>query len=100
MRGGKTKGSLAGFTAFLMVGVPILVVCGLASGLLGAVAGAYLGYSSGLPKIPDLSAYRPKTVSTFYAEDEQVIGVFYTEKRFPVALDAIPRHVADAFLAA
>jgi len=100
MRGGKTKRSVAGFTAFLMVGVPILGAFGLGAGFLGAVIGGYFALSSDLPKIPDLRAYRPKTVSTFYAEGGEVIGVFYTEKRFPVTLDGIPRHVAEAFLAA
>ncbi|MEJ2716476.1 MAG: transglycosylase domain-containing protein [Deltaproteobacteria bacterium] len=83
-----------------MAGVPLLAACGLLSLLLGAALGAYLSFSADLPKIPDLTSYRPKTVSTFYAEDGTVIGIFYREKRFPIDLDDIPPHVVKAFLAA
>jgi penicillin-binding protein 1A len=62
--------------------------------------GSYLAFSADLPKIPDLKRYRPKTVSTFYAEDGTVIGVFYKEKRFPVPIESLPSHVVNAFLAA
>jgi penicillin-binding protein 1A len=68
--------------------------------MLGAGLGIYAAFSADLPKIPDLKAYRPKTVSTFYAEDGTVIGLFYKEKRFPVPLDSVPPHVINAFLAA
>lgn len=90
-------GALAGW---LGAGIPVLLICALAAGLLGAIAGGWLSFSQGLPKIPDLRAYRPKTVSTFYAEDGTVIGIFYREKRFPVLLDSMPAHVINAFLAA
>ena len=80
--------------------MPILGICALIAGLLGAVLGGYLSFSRGLPKIPDLRRYRPKTVSTFYAEDGTVIGIFYREKRFPIALSSIPPNVVNAFLAA
>jgi penicillin-binding protein 1A len=88
--------ALAWFTA----GIPVLLACALFSGLLGGAAGSYLVFSADLPKIPDLEAYRPKTVSTFYAEDGSVIGLFYKQKRFPLPLDSIPTKVRDAFLAA
>lgn len=101
---GKMKGMrrrpLKGLIAWVGAGVPILLICALGSGLLGGVIGGYLSYSEGLPKIPDLKRYRPKTVSTFYAEDGTVIGIFYHEKRFPIALDSLPPHVVNAFLAA
>jgi penicillin-binding protein 1A len=86
--------------AWLGAGVPILLFCALASGFAGAVLGGYISFSRGLPDIPDLRRYRPKTVSTFYAEDGTVIGIFYREKRFPIGLDTMPTHVVNAFLAA
>lgn len=91
---------LGGLTAWLVAGLPLLLGCALLSGVSGGVLGAYMTFSKDLPKIPDLRAYRPKTVSTFYAEDGTVIGMFYKEKRFPVPLEFIPQHVINAFLAA
>jgi penicillin-binding protein 1A len=84
----------------LGAGLPILLICASAAGLFGGVVGSYLAFSADLPKIPDLKRYRPKTVSTFYAEDGTIIGLFYKEKRFPIAIDSIPPHVVNAFLAA
>ena len=91
---------LSGIVAWIWVGIPVLVMVGLLSGILGSVLGVYLIFSKDLPNIPDLKAYRPKTVSTFYADDGSVIGVFYKEKRFPVPLASIPPNVTNAFLAA
>lgn len=89
-----------GLAVWLLAGVPLLFVCALVSGMVGVVTGAYLYFSADLPRIPDLRAYRPKTVSTFYAEDATVIGLFYREKRFPVPIERIPLHVVNSFLAA
>lgn len=91
---------LRALIAWLGAGIPILGICALAAGMLGTSIGGYLHYSKGLPDIPDLRRYRPKTVSTFYAEDGTVIGIFYREKRFPIPLNSIPPHVVNAFLAA
>ncbi|MGC8602703.1 MAG: penicillin-binding protein 1A [Desulfomonilaceae bacterium] len=86
--------------AWIGVGFPILIILGFICGIMGSALGVYLVFSDDLPKIPDLRAYRPKTVSTFYAEDGSVIGLFYKEKRFPIPLNSIPPHVINAFLAA
>ncbi len=90
----------SGVMAWLWVGLPMLLVFGLIFGIMGSALGVYLTFSGDLPKIPDLRAYRPKTVSTFYAEDGSIIGLFYKEKRFPIPLTSIPPHVINAFLAA
>ncbi|MGC8660296.1 MAG: penicillin-binding protein 1A [Desulfomonilaceae bacterium] len=98
--GKKYLGRVSGFIAWVSVGLPMLLLFGLIAGMAGSALGVYLIYSKDLPKIPDLRAYRPKTVSTFYAEDGSVIGLFYKEKRFPIPLSSIPPHVINAFLAA
>ncbi|MGO8819639.1 MAG: transglycosylase domain-containing protein, partial [Desulfomonilaceae bacterium] len=90
----------SGLIAWIWVGLPMLLVVGLIFGIMGSALGVYLVFSGDLPKIPDLRAYRPKTVSTFYAEDGSVIGLFYKEKRFPIPLTSIPPNVINAFLAA
>lgn len=93
-------GSQGAFLAYLLAGVPLLSASAVLFGALGFALGAYLFFSRDLPLIPDLRAYRPKTVSTFYAEDGAVIGLFYREKRFPIPLDRIPTTLVNAFLAA
>jgi len=91
---------LGSLIAWIGVGLPILVLCGLIAGALGVALGSYFTYSADLPKIPDLRSYKPKTVSTFYADDGTVIGLFYREKRFPLPLGSMPQDVVNAFLAA
>ncbi len=76
----------------LLVQIPVF--------LAGVSLATYLVYSQNLGEIPSLVSYEPKTVSTFYADDGTVIGVFYKEKRVVVDLDQIPPHVVNAFLAA
>ncbi|MBI5571492.1 MAG: PBP1A family penicillin-binding protein [Desulfomonile tiedjei] len=96
----RQRGRALPVLGWMIAGLPILLAVGLGFGILGGMLGAYLHFSADLPDIPDLRAYRPKTVSTFYAEDGTVIGVFYREKRFPVSIDPLPPHVVYAFLAA
>ena len=93
-------GFLIRFLSWITAGFPILLLIAVLCGVFGAGLGTYLVFSAELPKIPDLRGYRPKTVSTFYAEDGTVIGLFYKEKRFPVKLDSLPPRVTNAFLAA
>ena len=92
--------SIGGILSYVGIGVPLLLGCALLWWTIGLSIGAYLAFSADLPKIPDLKAYHPRTVSTFFAEDGTVIGVFYREKRFPVSLDCLPPHVINAFVAA
>ncbi|MDQ1239280.1 MAG: penicillin-binding protein, partial [Thermodesulfobacteriota bacterium] len=91
---------LRSLLAWIGLGLPVLMVCAAVSGSLGITAGLYVAFSQDLPSIPDLRAYRPKTVSTFYADDGSVIGLFYKEKRFPISIASVPPHVVNAFLAA
>jgi penicillin-binding protein 1A len=92
--------SISGVLSWIGVGLPVLAGCALLWGTAGLLVGAYLAFTADLPKIPDLKVYHPKTVSTFYAEDSTVIGLFFREKRFPVSLDSLPPHVINAFIAA
>ncbi|MFH1116366.1 MAG: PBP1A family penicillin-binding protein [Pseudomonadota bacterium] len=87
---------------FLRVGVSVLMLIGLApvSFLAGGVIGAITRCSDELPEIPQPADYRPKTVTTFYADGGTIIGVFYKQKRFVVDLDRVPFHASHAFIAA
>jgi len=79
---------------------PLILVLEVPVFLAGAALGTYLIISKDLPEIPALASYQPRTVSTFFADDGTVIGVFWKEKRFVVELSQIPPHVVNAFLAA
>lgn len=94
---GKSMGRFL-FTALFLI--PLIAVLEVPVFLSGAAAGTYLVFSRNLPVIPNLESYEPRTVSTFYADDGTVIGVFYKQKRFVVDLSQIPPHVIKAFLAA
>jgi len=85
------------FTIFFLI--PLVVVLEIPVFLAGSALGTYIVFSRNLPEIPELASYQPKTVSTFYADDGTVIGIFYKQKRFVVDLAQIPPHVINAFLA-
>ncbi|MBI5572720.1 MAG: PBP1A family penicillin-binding protein [Desulfomonile tiedjei] len=80
--------------------IPLAIIIEIPVFMAGATLGAYLVFSRDLPVIPKLTEYQPKTVSTFFADDGTVIGVFFEQKRFVVDLDQIPPHVINAFLGA
>ena len=52
------------------------------------------------PQSRYLKSYRPKTVSTFYAEDGTTMGRLFKENRFPFPSESTPPHVINVFLAA
>ncbi|MFZ5864692.1 MAG: penicillin-binding protein 1A [Thermodesulfobacteriota bacterium] len=80
-------------------GSPPLLAAAVLGVLLVGFAIAYFSSASGLPESVDRKSYQPKTASVFYAGDGSVLGMFYNERRFPVTLDAVPKHVQDAFVA-
>jgi len=84
--------------AFVLL--PLLLLIEIPVFLAGAALGTYVVFSRDLPEIPDVNSYQPRTVSTFYADDGTVIGIFYRQRRFVVDLVQIPPHVVKAFLAA
>lgn len=65
--------------------------------------GAALGYAiftlQDIPQVAYLETYRPNATSKVYSEDGEVIGEFFLEKRTPVRLQEIPKHLRDAFIA-
>ncbi len=86
------------FTLFFLV--PLMILVQIPVFLAGVGLATYLVFSKDLPEVPVLMSYQPKTVSTFFADDGTVIGVFSKEKRFVVDTDQIPPHVVNAFVAA
>ena len=76
----------------------IVLVAGVAGAL--AVMGFFFYLVEDLPKIASLADYRPSTVTTVYADDEQKIAEFYKERRLVIPLEAIPPMLVEAFIAA
>ena len=68
--------------------------------LSGFLWGTYTYFSQNLPSVSALKNYRPKTVTTFYADDGTVIAEIFTEKRKVVPINKIPRRLVEAFVAA
>jgi penicillin-binding protein 1A len=82
--------------------VAVLTAGTLALVLVGGAAALYLihGYSVGLPDYRQLAHYQPPTVTRVHAGDGRLLGEFAHEKRVFVPVEAIPKPVIQAFLAA
>lgn len=79
----------------------LLGLLGLFLGLAG-VAGLFLYYTRGesLPTIDRVSDYHPKVVTRVLAQDGQLIGELFEERRTVVPRERVPRLVMNAFIAA
>ncbi len=73
-----------------------LMVAAAAVGLF--IAFSY--YGEGLPDFRQLADYDPPTMTRVHAGDGRIVTEFATEKRVYVPIDAIPKRVINAFLAA
>jgi penicillin-binding protein 1A len=82
--------------------VAVLTAGTLALALVGSAAALYLvhGYSVGLPDYRQLAHYQPPTVTRVHAGDGRLLAEFAHEKRVFVPVEAIPKPVIQAFLAA
>jgi penicillin-binding protein 1A len=79
--------------AFLLLAVAAIGIGGCV-GLTLAYAGRHL------PDVKQIAEYVPAVGSKVYAGDGSLMGEFETEHRIPVTLDAVPKSVVEAFLAA
>jgi len=64
------------------------------------IGGMLLYFSSSLPKFDSLEDYHPPQVTRMYDRNGRVVAELFEEKRTVVALERIPKHVRQAFLAA
>jgi penicillin-binding protein 1A len=72
-------------------------------GVIAAVGGGFYilwHFGKGLPEYAQLADYEPSVVTRIHAGDGRLMAEYATEKRVFVPLDAIPRRVVKAFLAA
>ena len=79
-----------------LFGMSVLAV--LAAGILALFL--LQEFSRDLPDHEQLASYEPPTVTRVHAGDGRLLAEYATEKRVFVPIDAIPRRVINAFLAA
>src|SRR5262245_12916308 len=78
-----------------------LVAVGIVAASLGALSSnrLYDWVARDLPDLGRLEDYRPPLAPLVFDRNGRPIGEFFAERRRLVSLDAVPRHVIEAFLA-
>jgi penicillin-binding protein 1A len=76
--------------SIVMILITVVFVFGLLS---------YFYFTYELPSIETLRNYKPSTITRFYADDGELIGEFFNEKREVISLDRMPNHLIQAFVA-
>jgi len=84
--------SLAG--TFLLIGVTLSIVAAL------GMAGYVFYLIARLPRVDNLTYYKPPIVSQVFGDDGTLVGEFYLERRIVVPIDKMPRKLIQAFVAA
>ena len=71
--------------------------------LVPALFGAGFGYALvnylEIPDVKQLESYRPKSATRLYADDSTLFAEIFVEKRIPIPITAMPRHLKYAFIA-
>jgi penicillin-binding protein 1A len=77
----------------VMFGLLVLI-----SALVGATAGLLLVYTTDLPQVEALEAYRPSSVTEIYDDHGRVIGSFALQRRVVASYDDFPPVLRDALV--
>lgn len=78
----------------------LLAICVLLICIIGISYGVYWYFAKDLPSLKTLEKYNPSIITKVYADDGQIIGEFFTERRIIISLSSMPKHLINAFLAA
>src|SRR5437588_10419657 len=70
-----------------LVGRVLLGLLVLISALVGATVGLLLVYTTDLPQVDALEAYRPSSITELYDDDGRVIGSFALQRRVVAGYD-------------
>ena len=65
----------------------------------GVAIGVYKAIMQNLPDISQLEEFEPKIITYIFAEDEEIIGEYATEKRIEVEFEDIPEILVKAIIA-
>ncbi|SDB02230.1 penicillin-binding protein 1A [Desulfonatronum thiosulfatophilum] len=82
----------------LVIGSAFVVLLMLTG--IGGLFGLYFWAARDLPSFKTITDYNPSLVTTVLAQDGQVLGYFYNERRFLVESTDLPLQVTQSFLAA
>ena len=83
------------FFGFLFAAGTILFVVGVA-----AAAGLLWHFSKDLPDYSQLQDYEPPVMTRVHAADGSLVGEYARERRLYIPIQAVPKMVINAFLAA
>src|ERR1700694_2390996 len=83
------------FLGFLFAAGTILFVVGVA-----ATAGLLWHYSKDVPDYSQLQDYEPPVLTRVHAADGSLVGEYARERRLYIPIQAVPKRVINAFLAA
>ena len=67
--------------------------------LFGGISGIFY-LSQDLPKLESLEDYQPAQATSIYSDDGHLIAYIANQRRTVIPMEAIPKHVSRAFLAA
>src|SRR6201998_2256836 len=81
------------FVGRVVIGLLVLV-----SALVGATAGLLLVYTTDLPQVEALEAYRPSSITEWYDDHGRVIGSFALQRRVVAAYDDFAPALRDALV--
>ena len=70
----------------------------LVSALVGATVGLLLVYTTDLPQVDALEAYRPSSITELYDDHGRVIGSFALQRRVVASYDDFPPVLRDALV--
>ena len=93
--GKKRKSFFGGIARFVS-----LIFIGCFAGAVGITAQGYLYFTHNLPGVERLKNYSPPIVTEFYSDKNDLIAEFATQRRFVVPLEAVPKTLQNAFIAA
>jgi penicillin-binding protein 1A len=83
------------FMGFLFAAGTIVFLVGV-----GAISGLVWHYSRDLPDYSQLQDYEPPVMTRVHAADGALLGEYAKERRLYLPIQAIPKQVINAFLAA
>src|ERR1700722_11794173 len=81
-----------------LVGRVLFGLLVLVAALVGATAGLLLVYTTDLPQVDALEAYRPSSITEIYDDHGRVIGSFALQRRVVAAYDDFPPVLRDALV--
>jgi penicillin-binding protein 1A len=81
-----------------LVGRVLFGLLVLVAVLIGATSGLLLVYTTDLPQVDALEAYRPSSITELYDDHGRVIGSFALQRRVVVGYDDFPPVLRDALI--